>query len=41
LDLEISRNLDNSELERNLIKLNDSKGDSSIIDSECNTFDYL
>jgi hypothetical protein len=36
LDLEVSNNEDNAELENNLIKLNDSKIESSIMDSECN-----
>lgn len=36
LDLEVSKNDDNGELESNLIKLNDSKIDSSIMESECN-----
>jgi hypothetical protein len=37
LDLELSKNMDNSELERHLIRLNDSKViESSMIDSECN-----
>ena len=35
LDLDLSKNIDNSEFERNLIKLNESKMDNSMMDSEC------
>ena len=35
LDLDLSKNIDNSEFERNLIKLNESKIDNSMMDSEC------
>lgn len=37
LDLELSKNLDNTEFEKHLLRLNDSKiAEASIIDSECN-----